>query len=316
MIWIALAAWVPHAYRSRVTTYFVHPSLYHSLTWPETLLGLPMPSEDVDTLIRYAFLSWQDVAPALQFRQVSSAGNASVVLTAAPLLDPVIATHTYDDQYIRISTETCWVRDGELCHVLHPYALAMHIVVCGCAFVLVVVSLMGDRWMKTVTSGVLIVLLLFECGVVLPCESCHTFVNTLLHEIGHAVGLMHPNDVSHPMHYCGCGKEARKCERSPLAPLPVMVSYTHARRHTCLSPDDIDGVRTLWDRGSCGAPSTCYPPPRVGGDLVARLTAYLLFATSVAYIQHYGPAFVRRHRPRCRAQTEPVAPPCDAFDKI
>lgn len=137
--------------------------------------------------------------------------------------------------------------------------------------------------------------------VVFPCAYCHSFEAVTLHELGHALGYGHVDDASSD-HACGCGpsfatfasgsdSNATSTCRPPLSRTDsVMYSTTWHSGSTCLTPDDVDGLRHVYAPECCGLPQPCFENhgssgvARAGIALAISLLAVVCGYTSLACV--------------------------------
>ena len=120
--------------------------------------------------------------------------------------------------------------------------------------------------------------------IFLPCWECYDFEAAAVHEIGHSLGLMPPNqaapfgnnlawkqqvttveDGSDVIGWraANCGSPWEDVEQLPFnvaAPASVMTSFTQFNKEVCLQQDDLDALNTLYP---VHATCTCCASSRV-----------------------------------------------------
>lgn len=128
---------------------------------------------------------------------------------------------------------------------------------------------------------------LFHFAILRPCSSCVHFQSTASHEFGHALGFAHSDSANQT---CGCGPTASSPCAPPVRPLfdakkSVMYSSARASSSPCLSPDDLDGLATVFS-GTCPSPPShlpvCYDvPSTLSSSRVATTLVPLLLLASL-----------------------------------
>jgi len=147
----------------------------------------------------------------------------------------------------------------------------------------------------------LVVLPLLWQKVFIPCLQCYDFEATATHEMGHVLGLGHPNSAPslHPSASMGEAKarEAIACDDQnddtldirggvPLGTgnYSIMEPVTQFKPQSCIGQDDLDGLNALYPTCKPGAaailsPPLCVKSKRSSG--VARLLGTFLIPTGV-----------------------------------
>lgn len=138
---------------------------------------------------------------------------------------------------VTLSTRKCWFPRSASCdyHVSGAQLIAVHIA----SLVLVVGGLVLRR--SLVGYAALTILLTWSMyGLMLGlyvCEGCYSLRHTLLHEVGHSFGLMHPGERGPIVVFgCGCALSNNSCPEGRKA---IMDAKTSGKDpDDCLSEDD------------------------------------------------------------------------------
>lgn len=152
-------------------------------------------------------------------------------------------------------------------------------------------------------------------AVVLPCVQCYDFEATVAHEIGHVLGFDHPDTATHRNLHVDAHTLARfQCDADPLnyaqlSPIedaasaglgkPIMYSTTLSRSRTCLSPDDLNGLFTLYPVCGMAMPdlTVCNKPKQLAGIarlLCAVMIPYMVVTALVLTLQALLRSYQRR----------------------
>ena len=254
--------------------------------WEDRFLTFrALTCDDVHLFVRNSFDSWQHNS-YLSFYEISNIENASLVINSDTITTKDVlgfatsSTHNLDS--ITIDEQDCWYRDNSFCYSLKKNQI-------------IILVLFGVFWVLS-TIGVIFVLLfpmkkiettfrivIWACflapplilwGSLVPCLQCHNFEILMMHEIGHVLGLGHPEDEPNQ---CGCGNYTTCAD---LGDIKVMSSTIKNRPYACLSQDDVDGVKSIHG-GSCSEDLKCYETVDFSG--FSRLFVALLYTFTLSW---------------------------------
>lgn len=245
----------------------------------------------VRVMLRRAFDAWQHNVPTMRFEEDSASEDAhALVVVARTYENPDFIGRASSDE-ISISTEHCWFSDASFCHAIQSRwtilsALLLSAWLIGTAAAAALLCHRRNARAYCILPIVVCVVFppLVYWGAMRPCLRCHDFGALLLHEIGHVLGLLHPDDDT-ATNMCGCGANASYCNNTmnvPGAPPPIMWSVTRPRASYCLTQDDIDGARTLHAPQACTSPLACYETAEFIG--VARFCMAMIYSLVIASI--------------------------------
>ena len=259
--------------------------------------------EDLHTMIRHAFDSWQYNSENV-FYETRNETGADVVIGTEWLEQrqwiALARRSTRDPGEIHVDMDQCWYTDRHFCHAVDrdtvPLFTGLGLTWVG--FLCIALYNLCRRPIAYVSIPrilvwvVVLAVPMLALGSLLPCLSCYDFTAIMIHEVGHVLGFGHSNDANLTQ-TCGCGGDARLCAEVVSDTGSVMHSVAQRRNTLCLSQDDVDAVRSIYG-GVCGDPIWCYEFPTAYG--YTRVSTAILYSFIVAS----AIVFVRnRTRDRC-----------------
>lgn len=188
---------------------------------------------------------------------------------------------------IWIDRDRCWYADRGFCllvrdHLALLYAVGGGICCLGLAVVLVRVRTPATSALDTLTRSAAwsVGLGVPLSGVATyPCFACYDLETVLVHEIGHALGILHADEST----LCGCGEAVAACDVSRGSAESVMHSAYAHRASACLEQDDVDAVRTIWG-GDCAERIRCYEAVSTAGLVRVAVGLFYAFVASCAFV--------------------------------
>ena len=225
--------------------------------------------------------------------------------------DSMLAEAIRSTGQIVISRDACWYSDRTFClsvskHKLLVEATLLTTWLLSCAAVLYMVfttpSSIVEGVARILVWSVFLSQPLLFFTAVWPCQNCYDFEIVLVHEIGHILGLLHPDaNVSGVPFRCGCGDSATtNCERKD--PDAMMNSIFKHRKDSCLTKDDADAVRTIHG-GECASPVLCFETEDNSGYV--RIAVALVYSIVVSWLvvlcRLLASKIINRYRSRFRS---------------
>lgn len=249
-----------------------------------------MTCDDVNAAVRRSFDGWQ-YNSMLSFREVRRVEDSHISITASNIdVERRIAQATQGFGRVSIETndDVCWYTDHHFCTMAERYRvfsytfLAIMWVLSIFTIILLLLNKINQKllFVRLFAWTVFGVCPMVFLGALLPCQYCFDFVQVMMHEVGHAIGLQHPNDESLTGHKCGCGTESISCEANK-DPSLIMYGFATYAQQACLGRDDVDAVRTLYG-GICADPGWCYD--RATFDGLSRVAIAFVYSFLVAFL--------------------------------
>ena len=225
----------------------------------------------VERQTRQAFDSWQ-VNSNLRFVPVSSRADINIRLSAADEKQPGVLAWTTHDEIVL--SRSCWYADRTFCKAIsnipQPVALATIIAVLQVITVMPLIFIKRTQ-LRKVLSTALISQYIILYVIVWPCLTCFDLETSMMHEIGHFMGIGHSDDKK-AGHLCGCQQYVKNGTCSSKD--SIMHSKFSHKYTACLSRDDVDAARTLHG-GVCDAPVYCfYTDHTIGYNRIPIAIAY------------------------------------------
>lgn len=301
-------------------TYAVSDTFCSDLTarfWEDRLLSFQTIDCDYLTRsVRTAFDAWHHNVPEIVFIEAAR-DDAQVLLSAkeGDHLDtntiaiaqgvwrPLSSTQT--SMRIKLDESRCWFTDSSFCHeivIRETFVYVAAGTVWSIATVCIVIILCipynrVDAIFRIVAWSSFFATPLLLWGAIIPCLRCYDFVTTVVHEIGHLLGLGHADGASQ---MCGCGAAATECADSLRGESPVMWSSLLKRGRACPTQNDVDGVRTLYG-GSCDSQLWCYDSTSYAG--FARIAVALVYSFALSWTMVCMRTFACRARQRAKRRS-------------
>lgn len=235
--------------------------------------------EDLRSMLRKSFDVWEHNS-GISFDETFDSTRASLIVdvdegfnderTLAYWTDPY-PHNPNSTTFIRLNPNHCWYTDHEFCYIVHTYrnlflSLLVSLFTAALLFLTFVICRTSTRRVDSVLRLVIWTVLfmppLVYVSTVRPCDQCYDFMMVLMHEVGHALQLHHPNVVESGIeHRCGCKENSVVTDVPLCGPKydsdSIMFSKAPHRDMACLSRDDVDAVRTLYG-GACDEHVRCY----------------------------------------------------------
>ena len=252
--------------------------------------------DDVRRSVRSAFDAWSYNLPSVAFVEVfppelpritfevKEAGYESH-LTLATATGVWRRCGKGRDMVINVGEEQCWYTDSSFCHSVRRDRTGITLLLAvvwalsggGVVYTLTHPFERVDSVFRIATWSVFTACPFIAWGALGPCLNCYDFTSTIVHEVGHLLGLAHSDEEGQT---CGCGGSAYPCEPT-LSSSNVMDSIARSRDFHCPSQDDVDGARSMIDPSLCGSKRLCYEEKNFAG--YARVSLAVVYSFTLSW---------------------------------
>lgn len=245
---------------------------------------------DIRKSIRSGFDAWSYNLPSLTFVEVNSS-SPNITFTMSRYEDTSFIASARGvwrrcrewrgvPLEIHVGEEECWYVDSSFCHSVSRARIPLTLVLAatwslsggGVVHTLLKPFDKVDSVFRIATWSVFTACPFVAFGALRPCLNCYDFTSTIVHEVGHLLGLSHSDEG---IQTCGCGSGATQCS-SLISYSPIMNSVAKTRPLHCPSKDDVDGARSLVDPSLCGEDVLCYEETSFAG--FARISIALVYS--------------------------------------
>lgn len=207
--------------------------------------------------VRQGFLAWQQVTPFF-FHET----NASQLIVVSGTLKESQLAHTMllwrndsiTSASITFSNTVCWLQYEVFCAWIGRFSYVDNLIAIAIAsfcFICIGLLLNDDTFSRCVLAMCVLSIGVFIVGVSI-CTECTGFTTTLLHEIGHAIGLRH-SDEQVPA--CPC-EDKFSCNDTQIARSIMKSRYAP---HLCITRYDADTVLNMYNKPCSQRHPDCEP---------------------------------------------------------
>lgn len=262
------------------------PRLYEDtvLTWST------FNCDDVKTLIRDSFDEWQHNS-MISFLEVTNANDATVTIRADFLSRPSVIAQAgahAGGGVITIDENECWYTDRDFCASVSNHIFLIWFLVClmwaitaGIGLYLIVRPLSRvDAIARVVNWAIFISCPLILFSALYPCTYCFDFRYTMMHEVGHILGFGHSDDEGQS---CGCFNSTTTCTLGEEEKISsIMHSTVQHRSNSCLSRNDVDGLRAYYGPTRCDEKIWCYENTTFAGH--SRIAVAIVYGFTLSWM--------------------------------
>ena len=256
--------------------------------WEDRFLSFrSLNCDDISHFVRNSFDAWQHNSD-LSFYEVSNIENASLIIKSDSIESKNVlgfaSSFVHETDSITIDSKDCWYRDNSFCYSLKKNQIII-LVLFGAFWLLSMAAIVVLLFIPLKKIETIFRIVAWACflapplilwGSILPCLQCYNFEVLMMHEIGHIIGLGHP-DLETEQNQCGCGNYTA-CSKSN--ELSTMSSIIKNRPYACLSQDDVDGAKSIHG-GQCSESLKCYQTVDYSG--FSRLAIALLYTFIISW---------------------------------
>lgn len=266
-------------------------------------------SDDVVRIVNEALYMWGSNAP-VHFLSSDRISQSMIVFTMSLSVQPP-ALASWSRPKIAVNPSVCWYEHRDWCDAVTGFRTSLHVV--GTCFSILLTIPLLRVWYNYKASGgweyattvLLTLVLLAYISDILPCFDCVDLKTVLAHEVGHALGMGHADaDTAQEERQCGCNWDymstSGNLSHCQYAPSVMSKQYVLSK---CLSQDDVDAVRSLY-QGECHAATNCSDLVKTYRSVI-RAVVIMICALLLSAILIMPPR-VRKYWETSRCPTEPI----------